>query len=44
MINILTGVFFASYPDVETHILDLVREKLPVEKPTPDYIINLPPL
>lgn len=33
--------FFASYPDVETHILDLVREKLPVEKPTPDYIINL---
>lgn len=34
-------VFFASYPDVETHILDLVREKLPVEKPTPDYIINL---
>lgn len=34
-------VFFASYPDVETHILDLVSEKLPVEKPTPDYIINL---
>ena len=41
MINILTEIFFASYPDVETHILDLVREKLPVEKPTPDYIINL---
>lgn len=33
--------FFASYPSVETHIIDLVREKLPVEKPIPDYIINL---
>ncbi len=33
--------FFSAYPAVQTFELDLVKEILPAETPTPDYIINL---
>lgn len=33
--------YFNNYPDVDTHCLDLIEEKIPETYDTPDFIINL---
>lgn len=37
----IDGQFFAERPEVKTLKMDLVEEQVPVDYPSPDYIINL---